>query len=96
MIPSLLLLTVQLPGPTPLDLDPRPPVGAELRAAERRERRRFPLVLKVCRDAVRDDDLEAAVARFADENGLSTFARLALVSDCRLYRQGLRDGAAAK
>lgn len=90
-----LLLAAQTHGPPLLDLDLRPPRGEELRAAEARDRRRLPLIVALCREAARRGDPDAHVRRFADRNGLSTYGRLALALNCRLYRQGVEDGGRA-
>lgn len=88
-----LLLATQDPGPAILDLDLRPPRGEELRAAERRNAKRLPIIVQLCREAVRSGDPDGHVRRFADANGLSSHARLALAVNCRLYAQGRRDVA---
>ena len=88
-----LLLAIQVPGPAILDLDLRPPRSDELRAAERRDAKRLPMIVKLCREAVRSGDPDGHVRRFADANGLSSYGRLALAMNCRLYAQGARDGA---
>lgn len=88
-----LLLAIQDPGPAILDLDLRPPRGEELRAAERRDAKRLPIIIQLCREVIRSSDPDGHVRRFADANGLSSYARLALALDCRLYAQGRRDAA---
>lgn len=87
-----LVLALQATSPPLIDLDLRPPLSEEVSAAEARDRRRLPVILKVCREAVRSGDLETHVKRFADRNGLSSYGRLALAQYCRVYRQGVRDG----
>jgi hypothetical protein len=86
-----LVLAIQDSGPAILDLDLGPPRSDELRAAERRDTNRLPIIVKLCREAVRSDDPDRHVRRFADANGLSSYGRLTLVMNCRLYAQGTRD-----
>lgn len=89
-----LLLAAQASGPPLIDLDLRPPTSDEVSAAEARDRKRLPVILRVCRDAMRSGDPESHVKRFADRNGLSSYGRVTLAMQCRLYRQGVTDGAA--
>lgn len=88
----LFLLTQDL-GPSPLDLDLRPPRGEEVRAAERRAAKQVPVIVRVCREAVRSGDPDEYVRDFADRHGLSSYGRVTLATDCRIYRRGVRDGA---
>lgn len=88
-----LLFAVQASGPPLIDLDLRPPTSEEVSAAEARNRKRLPVIVQLCRDASRSGDPERHVKRFADRNGLSSYGRLTLALQCRLYRQGLSDGA---
>ena len=88
---SALLFAIQVPGPVILDLDLRPPSGDELRAAEQRDAKRLPIIVRLCREAIRSGDPNGYVRRFADANGLSSYGRLALAMNCRLYAQGVRD-----
>lgn len=89
----LWLLSAQTYGPPLIDLDLRPPLSEEVRAAEQRDRKRLPVIVRVCREAARSGDPENHVKRFADRNGLSSYGRLTLAMHCRLYRQGVRDAA---
>lgn len=95
VILPILLLAAQIEARPPEDRDLRVSNSEELRAAEQRDRKRLATILRICRDAVRKDDMVEEIRRFADSNGLSTYARLVLTMDCRLYQQGLRDGRQA-
>lgn len=86
------LLAAQAFDPQPLDLDLRPPHGAEVKAAERRSRKQVPTIVRLCRDALRSGDLDEYVKHFADRNGLSSYGRVTLAMNCLIYRQGTKDG----
>lgn len=89
---SALMLAAQESLPL-YDLEPQPPTSGERAAAEARERRRLPAIVKLCREASRSADPDKHVAEFADRNGLSTFGRLMLTTNCTLYRQGRIDAS---
>lgn len=93
MISALLLLAAQ-PAGSQLELET--PRQAELDAAKQRDARRLKTVLRVCRAAVKSGDVGAAVMRFANSNGLTSFGRLALLMDCKIYEQGLLDGSTTR
>lgn len=90
---TAILFAVQTGGLPLLDLDLRPPRVEEVQAAERRAAKQVPVIVQVCRAAVRSGDLDSYVKRFADRNGLSSYGRVALSTDCRVYHQGIKDGA---
>ncbi len=73
------------------DPDPRLLPGKELSAAEQRDRRRLPIILKLCRDTARSEDWETQIRRYADQHGLSAYGRSTLTMNCQLYRHGLQD-----
>ncbi|TVV69952.1 hypothetical protein [Sphingomonas solaris] len=83
-----LLLALQALDP----LQPAVPSSEGLKAAEQQNQRRLPIIVKICRDALRSPDRGAHVRRYADEHGLSTYGRIALQMDCSIYWQGRRDG----
>jgi hypothetical protein len=87
-----LILVAQVPEPDSLDLGLRPPRSDEVQAAERRSRRQLPIIVEVCRAAVRSGNLDRYVKAFADRNGLSSYGRVTLVMNCRIYEQGAKDG----
>lgn len=93
MIFTLLLLAAQ---PTESQLELKTPRPTELDAARQRDARRLRIVLRVCRAAVKSGDVGTAVTRFANSNGLTSFGRLALLMDCRVYEQGLLDGSVVR
>lgn len=86
------LAFAQLLDPGPLDLDLRPPRSEEVQAAERVSRKRVPAIVRVCREAIRSGDSERYVRAFADRSGLSSYGRVTLVMNCRIYEQGMADG----
>jgi len=86
------LALAQILDPVPLDLDLRPPRSEEVQAAERLSHKRVPAIVRVCREAVRSSDLERYVRAFADRSGLSSYGRVTLAMNCRIYEQGRVDG----
>lgn len=90
----LLILALQTPERLSADIDPRPPAGEEVEAAERRAARQVPVIVKVCRNAAQTSDPDRFIKAFADRNGLSSYGRVSLSTQCRIYRQGLIDGQA--
>lgn len=72
-------------------VEPAVPSSEGLRAAEQQNQRRLPIIVKVCQDALHSTDRDAYVRRFADEHGLSSYGRVALLMDCNIYWQGRRD-----
>ncbi|KQM35991.1 hypothetical protein [Sphingomonas sp. Leaf10] len=91
---SLLILALQTPERLSVDIDLRPPAGEEVGAAERRAARQVPVIVKVCRNAAQTNDPDRFIKAFADRNGLSSYGRVSLSTQCRIYRQGLIDGQA--
>lgn len=89
---ALLLITQTADSPRP-DEGLRPPAGAEVRAAEQRNKRQFAVIIRICREARRSGKPEEHIKWYADRNGLSTYGRMTLTMDCSLYSQGLRDGS---
>lgn len=86
------LALAQVFDPVPLDLDLRPPGSEEVQAAERLSRKRVPSIVRVCREAIRSGDLDHYVRSFADRSGLSSYGRVTLAMNCRIYEQGKADG----
>lgn len=91
MLVAFLLATQAVDAPLPEE-GLRPPVSAEVRAAEQRNKRQLSTIIRICREALRSGKPEKHIKRYADRNGLSTYGRLMLTMDCNLYSQGLRDG----
>jgi hypothetical protein len=91
MIPAFLVLSLSLFTPL-LDSGLRAPDSAEVRSAERRNQARLPIIVRVCREAVKSRDMVAHIKRFADANGLSSYGRSTLTLHCRIYKQGAQDG----
>jgi hypothetical protein len=86
------LVLAQILDPVPLDLDLRPPRSEEVQAAERLSRKRVPAIVRVCRKAIHSGDVERYVRAFADRSGLSSYGRVTLEMNCRIYEQGMVDG----
>lgn len=93
---SLLILALQTPERLSTDLDMRPPAAGEVDAAERRAARQVQVIVKVCRNAAQTSDPDRFIKAFADRNGLSSYGRVSLSTQCRIYRQGLIDGEARR
>lgn len=91
----LLILALQTSERLSADIDPRPPAGEEVAAAERRAARQVPVIVEVCRSAMQTSDPERFIKAFADRNGLSSYGRVSLSTQCRIYRQGVTDGKAS-
>ncbi|PXA94061.1 hypothetical protein DMC47_21300 [Nostoc sp. 3335mG] len=91
---SLLILAFQTPDQLSLTIYNRPPAGEEVDASERRASRQVPVIVKVCRNATQTSDPERFIKAFADRNGLSSYGRVSLSTQCRIYRQGVTDGEA--
>lgn len=70
----------------------RPPASDEVRAAEHRTAKQLPIILDICRKAIRSGDLNKHVKEFANRNGLSSYGRVTLTAQCRIYQQGVTDG----
>ncbi len=88
----MLLLAAQTPEMPSPDLLDQPPAGEEVRAAERRAARQVPVIVRICRNAMQAGDPDELVKAFADRNGLSSYGRVSLSVQCRIYRQGVADG----
>ncbi len=88
----MLLLTAQIPKVSSPDIYIRPPSGEEVRAAERRAALQVPVIVKVCRDATRASDPDGYIKGFADRNGLSSYGRVLLATQCQICRHGVTDG----
>lgn len=91
---SLFVLALQTPERLSAGIDPRPPAAEEVSAAERRAARQVPVIVKICRNAARTSDPDRFIKAFADRNGLSSYGRVLLSTQCRIYRQGVIDGQA--
>lgn len=89
----MIALFLALQSPDVLLPELRPPLGEEVQAAERRSRRQMPIIVRTCRAAIRSADPDAYLRTFADANGLSSYGRVTLALHCRIYQQGVRDGA---
>lgn len=90
----LLIIAFQTPDQFSPDIYIRPPAAGEVGAAERRAARQVPVIVKVCQNAAQTSDPDGFIKAFADRNGLSSYGRVSLSTQCRIYRQGLIDGQA--
>ena len=90
----MLLFGAQTPSMRSPDIFVPPPAAEEISAAERRAARQVPVIVKVCRNAAQTSDPDRFIKAFADRNGLSSYGRVSLSTQCRIYRQGVIDGQA--
>ncbi|KQM94074.1 hypothetical protein ASE70_11810 [Sphingomonas sp. Leaf22] len=91
---SLFILALQTPERLSTDLDMRPPAAGEVGAAERRAARQVPAIVEVCRNALATSDPDGFIKAFADRNGLSSYGRVSLSTQCQIYQKGVTDGEA--
>lgn len=88
-----ILIVIQALDPSFGSLSIRPPSSEEVRAAETRGRKQVPVIARLCRDAFRSGDKDKYIRTFADQNGLSSYGRVKLATDCLLYQQGIKDSS---
>ncbi|MEG3169223.1 hypothetical protein U1737_13600 [Sphingomonas sp. LB3N6] len=88
-----MLIAIQALDPSILDFGMRPPRSEEARAAETRARKQVPTIARVCQNALQSGDQDKYIRSFADRNGLSSYGRVRLATDCLLYQQGVADGS---
>ena len=79
-------------SPGPLDLDLRPPYSAETQAAERLSSKQVPVIVGICRKAIRSGNIDQYVRAYADDAGLSTYGRVTLAMNCRIFERGIAEG----
>lgn len=88
-----MLIAIQALDPLILDLGIRPPRSEEVRAAEARARKQVPVIARLCRTALQSGDQDKYIRSFADRNGLSSYSRVRLATDCLIYQQAVIDSS---
>lgn len=86
-----MLIAIQALDPSFLDLGIRPPRSEDVRAAETRARKQVPVIARLCRSALQSGDQDKYIRSFADRNGLSSYSRVRLATDCLLYQEAVSD-----
>lgn len=93
MIFVSMLIAIQTLDPSFGNFGIRPPSSEEVRAAETRGRKQVPVIARLCRDAFQSGDTDKYIRNFANRNGLSSYGRVKLATDCLLYQQGVKDSS---
>lgn len=84
---SLLIFSLQTPERLLADIYLRLPAGEEVGVAEQRAAWQVPEIVKVCRNAAQTSDPDRFITAFADRNGLSSYGRVSLSTQCRALKR---------
>jgi hypothetical protein len=88
-----MLIAIQALDPSFLDPGIRSPRSEDVLAAETRARKQGPVIARLCRSALQSGDQDKYIRSFADRNGLSSYSRVRLATDCLLYQQAASDSS---